>query len=239
VKTGSLHEWLKGLINGTSGNVLETGSLGVPQDAGIATSNVLLADGTVKATGAFDVDSQGVNNAGTITGASITDTQISDWTTADGLYDALGSAAAAEAAANGYTDTAVASYLPLAGGTMTGLVTDFGANLKVVTVPNFTATPHNDWNPAGLSTAGALSVCTDGVIGNVTITGVTAQAEGRMIVLENRDTSYNIILSHSDAGSAANNRFLWAGGANITIRPYGAVMLMYLNARWRCLGTYV
>ncbi len=55
------------------------------------------------------------------------DSDISDWTVADGRYDVLGAAATAESNANTYTDGVVANYLPLAGGTMGGAI-NMGGN---------------------------------------------------------------------------------------------------------------
>jgi len=54
--------------------------------------------------GALDLKDEGIVNTGVIAGALIADSQISDWATADGRYDAAGLADTAETNAKAYAD---------------------------------------------------------------------------------------------------------------------------------------
>lgn len=65
----------------------------------------------------------------------------------------------------------------------------------------------NDWNPAGLSTAGVIRVDCGGV--TRTITGLVAQEDGRMISITT--TNGSIIFSGESASSSAANRFAGSG----------------------------
>lgn len=115
---------------------------------------------------------------------------------------------------------------------MTGLVTDFGENRKVLTLTIDTGT-YNNWNPAGLATAGTISLASTGALGPITLTGIMAQAEGRQIVIYNRDTSNTITLKHNDAGSDAANKINDPGSADVVIQPLAKYTLDYLSTRWR------
>jgi hypothetical protein len=158
------------------------------------------------------------------------DAMTVDAAASTGSLRTLGTGAQQAAAGNHGHST----YLPLSGGTMTGLITDAGLNMKVVDCPNLSSTPLNNWNPTGLSTAGVLKLDTNDIVGNITITGIMAQAEGRMLVLFNYDPTYNFILSNNDTRSDTTNRFLMP--SDVTLTPYEACVIMYLNSRWRVIS---
>ena len=68
------------------------------------------------------------------------------------------------------------------------------------------------------------------------LTGITAPAAARMIVVENIG-SFNLVLVHN-ATSTAANRFLCPDDTNLTLTPDSAVFLAYdtTSARWRVVG---
>jgi len=100
----------------------------------------------------------------------------------------------------------------------------------------------DDYSPTGWQTCSILVLAPDA---NRTITGFaapTGSIEGTIRVIHNSDGAFNVTLSHADMASSANNRILGANGANVVIRPYGSVTLMWLpesgglNLRWRMVS---
>ncbi|HEY4266764.1 MAG TPA: hypothetical protein VGM94_01100 [Galbitalea sp.] len=107
--------------------------------------------------------------------------------------------------------------------------------INTVTSPAAITGSVNDYNPVGLAVAGVLR---QALSGSATLTGLVAQVDGRMLVLENIDTSLNITLTNEDTGSAAANRFILPGAVSLLIGPGSVVILIYdgASARWRGIG---
>jgi len=106
---------------------------------------------------------------------------------------------------------------------------------------NVTSTK-DDYSPTGWQDCSILALNPDAAR---TITGFaapTGSVEGTIRVIHNVDAVFSITLSHADAASSASNRILGANGANVVIRPYGSVTLMWLgesdgsNLRWRMVS---
>jgi len=100
----------------------------------------------------------------------------------------------------------------------------------------------NDYSPTGWQTCSILALDPDAAR---TITGFAAPTDsviGTIKVIHNVDSTFSITLSHADAASSAGNRILGANGANVVIRPYGSVTLMWIgesdasNLRWRMVS---
>ncbi len=108
----------------------------------------------------------------------------------------------------------------------------------IITPTTLSATTHN-WAPTGIGTCGVIRAATNG--GNRTITGIELNSgplvDGRSVILENIDTTFDINLVNESSSSDADNRFLFAdtGTANLTfaIKPNTAVELNYDNTSTR------
>ena len=124
-------------------------------------------------------------------------------------------------------DHAHATYLPLAGGTMTGRQT-----LCVLNVTGLSGT-YNDYNPAGFSNCQILKVNQDVLSGGVVFTGFAAATEGTILVVYGADPTLTVTLNHADGGSVAANQIFNETGAAIIIPPYGSSALQYTAGRWR------
>ena len=70
--------------------------------------------------------------------------------------------------------------------------------------------------------------------GSPVLTGMAAGAAGRILDLINYG-AIAIALGHADTGSAAANRFICPGLANLSVRAGGGVLVIYdgPNSRWR------
>jgi len=68
------------------------------------------------------------------------------------------------------------------------------------------------------------------------ITGFSGGRGGRYLVVINVG-SFNIVLLHQDAGSAAANRIIAQGAVNLTLTPNQAAQLWYdaTDTRWRII----
>jgi hypothetical protein len=104
--------------------------------------------------------------------------------------------------------------------------------LNGIISPTQIAANTNDYAPTGLSTASQLRLSTDA---SRTLTGLTGGAAGRILTLLNVG-SFDLVLSDSDAGSSAANRFGF--GANITLAAKQAMALQYdgTSSLWRQIG---
>jgi len=80
---------------------------------------------------------------------------------------------------------------------------------------------------------------------NRTVRGIisTGMPNGRIFWLYNGDSTYNLVLSHEDlAAGAASYRIRCPNSANLTIRPFGGVQLVYFGKsddtvrRWRVMS---
>jgi hypothetical protein len=91
----------------------------------------------------------------------------------------------------------------------------------------------NNYNPAGLSTAGVLRLTNVG--GGAVLSGITAQEAGRVLMLVNLGTSA-ITLNDEDTNSSAANRFALSG-AKILATDDGAIIWYDgTSQRWRIVG---
>lgn len=105
--------------------------------------------------------------------------------------------------------------------------------LSTFTPAQITATTH-DWNPTGGTDAYQWRISSDTTR---SITGIVAGRDTEERLLVNVG-AYTITLEHADAGSAAVNRFLGAGAADVAIATMGRVRIVYdeLAQRWRAFG---
>lgn len=118
----------------------------------------------------------------------------------------------------------------------TGALTVSGAtSLTGVISPTILASNQNDWTPTGISSATILRISASAP---VNITGLVAQAGGRVISLQNIG-AFPITLTDSDPLSVSANRFTL--GQAETIAPSQGLLIRYdqTSATWRQLGTYV
>jgi len=102
------------------------------------------------------------------------------------------------------------------------------------------ASDNNNWNPAGLATCNVIRVgVVNGGGGQARITGIVAQASGRLILLINDPPAgsvSSIAIQVEDGLSTAANRF--SGFSGVTLRAGMAVFIYYDGAesRWRWIG---
>lgn len=75
---------------------------------------------------------------------------------------------------------------------------------------------------------------------NYVITGFSASAGGRLMMVINI-SAFNLTLNNQDAGSSAANRMLLPNAGNLVLGPDEGVSLIYdaTTARWRAVGTAV
>lgn len=107
-----------------------------------------------------------------------------------------------------------------------------------ITPTTLSATTHN-WAPTGIATCGIIRAATNGA--NRTVTGIElnsgALVDGRVVILENIDTTFDINLVNESSSSDADNRFLFAdtGTANLTfaLKPNTHAFLIYDNTSQR------
>jgi hypothetical protein len=93
----------------------------------------------------------------------------------------------------------------------------------------------NDYNPTGGGTAGFWRLSSDAT--PRTITGIVgpAHVDGMLLYLFNLNGSTSITIANQSASSTSVNRIICPGGANLTLRAGGGVLLMYdlTTQRWR------
>lgn len=90
-----------------------------------------------------------------------------------------------------------------------------------------------DWNPG--ATGGLVYATSTGGVWN--LSGIVAPSIGDgMFMWLHNNGSNNLILTHNDVASTAANRFFAGGGANVTLRPSGSVLIVYTQTRWRITG---
>ena len=92
----------------------------------------------------------------------------------------------------------------------------------------------NDYNPTGWSTASVIRVASDTT--PRTITGLQGGADGRVAILINIGSTYNVVLASESASSSAANRFSFGSG-DFNLAPGRAIALIYdaTASRWRPL----
>lgn len=112
----------------------------------------------------------------------------------------------------------------LSGGTLSAAVTFSG----IITPTSLTGS-NNNWNPTGLSTASTIRA---NATSSASLTGLTAQSDGRLIILQNINASTTITLNDENASSTADNRF--ALGVDVVIGPKSSRLLRYDGtlSRW-------
>lgn len=154
-----------------------------------------------------------------------------------------------------FQEAAGGSYLPLAGGTMSGQINMGSQKINTLGTPtaNADATTklYVDQNDDTIETVNVdLGLVSGGVTNNLnpgsttatrlslmfaadplTLTGIVAPAHSNRILYLQNGTIYPIFLAFQDTRSSAANRL--AGGVNITtIGSYETVMFVYVSSRW-------
>lgn len=107
----------------------------------------------------------------------------------------------------------------------------------VLSPPQITA-DQNDYAPAGLAQAFMLRLQVDA---NRSITGLLAQAAGRLVAIINYGSTFTITLAHQSASSAATNRILTPNSLPLVLPQHGCAWLWYDTAQsfWRVVATAI
>lgn len=113
---------------------------------------------------------------------------------------------------------------------------DAQLRLDQVVAPAALAASQNDYSPTNLAVATTLRLDASAP---VNVTGIALGASGRVLAVVNVSTANAITLTHEDAASTAANRLLLPSGANLTLPPNGAALLVYdaTSSRWRVLAS--
>lgn len=82
-----------------------------------------------------------------------------------------------------------------------------------------------------LDVQGATLLVSEGA-SNVTVTGMRAGVEGRIVIWLVLGTG-TITLAHQSASSEAGNRMAFRSAGNLAVATDRAAMLIYRNSRWR------
>ena len=100
--------------------------------------------------------------------------------------------------------------------------------------PALTANTDN-YDPTDLQNTSVI-VLTDNGGGPYNLTGLVAQAAGKIIALVN-NSAESIILKHND-GSTLANRFFGPNSSDVTLRTNGWVFVIYdtTTQKWRIMG---
>jgi len=99
--------------------------------------------------------------------------------------------------------------------------------------PTILAASQNDYNPAGLSSA---AVIRQDLSASVNITGLQGGADGRIVILMNISSAYNMTLKNASASSSAASRFsIWQ---DAVIEPGQSATLIYdaTASRWKAIS---
>lgn len=109
----------------------------------------------------------------------------------------------------------------------------FGLLLTGAISPTQLVANTNDWNPTGLSTAAVIRI---DVSTAINLTGIVAQATGRMLLLYNKSAD-TVTLIH-DATSTAANRFFCPNNIDFGLSPHETCWLRYdgTDTRWTVIG---
>lgn len=91
----------------------------------------------------------------------------------------------------------------------------------------------NDYNPTGLSTTNFVRI--NGGAADRNITGLQAPSLSGVVTLVNVGTTNNLVLKNQSGSSSATNRFLTAGGTDVTLTPGASAACWYdpTTTRWR------
>ena len=111
-----------------------------------------------------------------------------------------------------------------------------GSNVNVALIgpPQITANT-NDYNPAGFDTCIVLAVTTDA---SRNLTGLNAnRLQRRLVLLINRG-SFDLVVQHNNAGSAALNRFSCPNALDLTLGSGEGAWIFYDPGTgiWRVIG---
>ncbi len=121
--------------------------------------------------------------------------------------------------------------------TSSGLLT-FGGTIGSDSIITPTAFSGNtdDWSPTGLSTATIVRFSTGSSA--YILTGMAAQAAGRLLWLVNVDSGGYMRFDHESGSSSAVNRFRLPNGAAVRIREYSSALMFYDGtlSRWVMLS---
>ena len=90
----------------------------------------------------------------------------------------------------------------------------------------------NNYNPTGLSTARTMTINSDA---SRDITGLAAQADGRVITIINNG-SQNIVFKNQNGGSSAANQFACPGAVDFTLNQFDTAELEYIASAWYVKG---
>jgi hypothetical protein len=129
------------------------------------------------------------------------------------------------------TAAQVATYV-LGAGSPLIVSNGLGANNEII--PTSLTVDVNDWNPTGLATAFLLSINSTGT---VNITGLLHQETGRIVVIRNTGT-HTQVLKQFSMSSATANRFVLAGGSDVTLTINHGVTLYYNGNVWYQIGAF-
>ena len=103
--------------------------------------------------------------------------------------------------------------------------------------PTAIAANTNNWAPTGLSEANRIRL---DLSGHYDLTGIDATGvnDGRILILHNLNTSYNLTLKHESTSSTAANRIYCPAGWDHTLQVNQSVILIYdgTSSRWRVVG---
>lgn len=109
-----------------------------------------------------------------------------------------------------------------------GWLTAFAeSNTNFVAAASITSN-QNNYNPTGLSTARSILVSSDA---SRDVTGLVAQASGRVITLINIGVP-NLVLKHLSASSSAANRFTCPDAKDFVLKNFSSVTLKYVTNVW-------
>ena len=100
--------------------------------------------------------------------------------------------------------------------------------------PQLTAN-QNNYNPSGLSNCNTLFLDSSN---NLSITGIAAQEQGRIIYIFNTSGSFNIKLTANDTGSLPANRFLMATDATLAKNESCIIIYDSVSLRWRLVARF-
>ncbi len=118
---------------------------------------------------------------------------------------------------------------------VTGRTTFRGALAYEETTPTALAADVNDYQGQGLGNSMRQVIRVEASGAARTITGFDVQQSRDTIIVINIGATFNVVLAHQNAGSAASNRIISPTGANLTLGPDESAHLWHdpTTDRWR------